>query len=120
MFLRNNKRFKDGKEHRYWSVVENRRHSPGKTVQKTVLYLGEINDSEKAAWTQAISVLDENQRPHDLHLFPEDRTPDPLLDGRRRFTKPDKVQQLLLNQIKLNLPEQPPPEIHYPVVAARI
>ncbi len=25
MFLRANKRFKDGKEHRYWSVVENRR-----------------------------------------------------------------------------------------------
>ncbi len=41
MFLRSNNRKKDGKEHRYWSVVENRRLSGGKSVQKTLLYLGE-------------------------------------------------------------------------------
>jgi hypothetical protein len=39
MFLRANRRFKDGKEHRYWSVVENRRVAAGRTVQKTLLYL---------------------------------------------------------------------------------
>ncbi|MFV0337957.1 MAG: hypothetical protein ACK5LK_06910, partial [Chthoniobacterales bacterium] len=47
MFLRANKRYKDGKEHRYWSVVENRRLTGGRSVQKTLLYLGEINDSER-------------------------------------------------------------------------
>lgn len=97
MFLRSNKRFKDGKEHRYWSVVENRRVTTG-TVQKTVLYLGEINDSEKAAWTHAISALDESHQPRDLHLFPEDRAPDPLLDGH--------FIQLKLSQIQLSLPRQ--------------
>jgi hypothetical protein len=42
MFLRSTNRKKDGKDHRYFSVVENRRLPGGKTVQRTVLYLGEI------------------------------------------------------------------------------
>ena len=50
MFLRYKVRRKDGKEHRYWSIVENRRVSGGRTVQRQVLYLGEINDGQKAAW----------------------------------------------------------------------
>ena len=45
MFLRHKIRRKDGKEHRYWSIVENRRVSGGRTVQRHVLYLGEINDA---------------------------------------------------------------------------
>ena len=44
MFLRAKSRFKDGKEHRYWSIVENRRSAQGRVVQRQVLYLGEIND----------------------------------------------------------------------------
>ena len=48
MFVRCKKRFKDGKEHRYWSVVENRRVRGGRVVQSLVLYLGEINDSQRA------------------------------------------------------------------------
>ena len=47
MFLRHKVRRKDGKEHRYWSIVENRRVSGGRTVQRHVLYLGEINDSQR-------------------------------------------------------------------------
>ena len=49
MFLRHKIRRKDGKEHRYWSIVENRRVSGGRTVQRHVLYLGEINDTQRAA-----------------------------------------------------------------------
>ena len=45
MFLRSTIRRKDGKEHRYWSVVENRRLRDGRVVQQAVLYLGEINSS---------------------------------------------------------------------------
>jgi hypothetical protein len=33
----------DGKQHRYWSVVENTRVAGGRVVQRHVLYLGEIN-----------------------------------------------------------------------------
>lgn len=77
MFLRANKRFKDGKEHRYWSVVENRRVAGGRSVQKTLLYLGEINDSDRAGWARAIEAVDERDGTRQIHLFPEDRTPDP-------------------------------------------
>lgn len=48
VFLRYNTRNKDGKEHRYWSVVENRRLRFGHTTQRTVLYLGEINDTQQS------------------------------------------------------------------------
>jgi transposase len=74
MFLRSNYRKKDGKEHRYFSVVENERISTGKVVQRTVLYLGEINDHQQAAWRKTLSVFDEEQQHYtELSLFPDDR-----------------------------------------------
>ena len=74
MFLRSTTRTKDGKRHRYYSVVENRRLTSGKVAQRTVLYLGEINDSQEAAWRKTLEVFDESsQGPKTLSLFPEDR-----------------------------------------------
>jgi len=74
MFLRSNKRIKDGKEHRYYTVVESRRLRSGKVAQRQVLYLGEINDSQQAAWRKTLEVFDEQQcRYTPLSLFPEDR-----------------------------------------------
>jgi hypothetical protein len=74
MFLRRTNRRKDGKDHRYFSVVENRRLSSGKTAQRTVLYLGEVNDRQQAAWRKTLEVFDEQQRrSRTLSLFPEDR-----------------------------------------------
>jgi transposase len=74
MFLRSNKRIKDGKEHRYYTVVESRRLRTGKVAQRQVLYLGEINDSQQAAWRKTLDVFDEEQhRFTPLSLFPEDR-----------------------------------------------
>jgi hypothetical protein len=58
MFLRAKRRFKDGKEHRYWSRVENRRAAGGRVVQRQVLDLGEINDAQRAAWCPSIEVFD--------------------------------------------------------------
>jgi len=83
MYLRANKRIKDGKEHRYWSVDESRRLRSGRVVQRRVLYLGEINDSQQAAWRKTLEVFDEaEQRARTLSLFPEDRTsPTDALDG---------------------------------------
>ena len=72
MFLRSTNRTKDGKGHRYYSVVENRRVRDGRSVQKTLLYLGEINDSQKADWVNAIEVVEGNQR-RQMALFPDDR-----------------------------------------------
>ena len=59
MFLRQKIRKKDGKRHRYFSVVENKRGAGGRVVQKHVLHLGEINDSQEVAWRRSIEVLDE-------------------------------------------------------------
>ena len=74
MFLRSNKRIKDGKEHRYYTVVESRRLSSGRVVQKQLLYLGEINDSQQAAWRKTLDVFDDQQqRVRPLSLFPDDR-----------------------------------------------
>jgi hypothetical protein len=57
MFLRCKVRRKDGKQHRYWSVVENTRVAGGRVVQRHVLYLGEINDTQELAWRRSIKVL---------------------------------------------------------------
>jgi transposase len=74
MFLRFNRRFKDGKEHRYWNIVESKRCAGGRVVQRQVLYLGEINDSQQQDWCRAIEVFDEGTLRHtQLALFPADR-----------------------------------------------
>jgi hypothetical protein len=82
MFLRFNRRFKDGKEHRYWNIVENKRCAGGKVVQRQVLYLGEINDSQFEAWYRLIEAFDEGSRRHrQLALFPADREVPASADG---------------------------------------
>src|SRR5438105_606589 len=74
MFLRCKVRRKDGKQHRYWSVVENTRVAGGRVVQRHVLYLGEINDTQELAWRRSIAVLEDGAaQPRTLSLFPEDR-----------------------------------------------
>ena len=72
MFLRATTRNKDGKEHRYWSIVENRRVGKKRVVQQTLLYLGEINDCQYASWTRAIEAL-ESGKGRQVSLFPSDR-----------------------------------------------
>ena len=99
MFLRFNRRFKDGKEHRYWNIVENKRCSGGKVVQRQVLYLGEINDSQQQAWCRQIEAFDEEARRHrQLALFPADRA------------VPDHAQaygvQVRLDAMELHRPRQ--------------
>ncbi len=76
MFLRCNRRCKDGKDHYYWNIVENKRVSGGRVVQRQVLYLGEINDSQHAAWRKSIEIFEDGKRrPEQVALFPEDRAP---------------------------------------------
>jgi Transposase DDE domain len=74
MFLRATPRKKDGKIHHYWSVVENRRVKGGRVAQRHVLYLGEINDAQRAAWCKSIAVLEEGQpQLRQMAIFPEQR-----------------------------------------------
>lgn len=72
--LKVHRRKKDGKEHRYFSIVESRRISRRRVVHRTVVYLGEINDSQQAAWRKTLEVFDEKQQDFaTLSLFPDDR-----------------------------------------------
>lgn len=74
LFLKCHPRVKDGKEHRYWSICENRRTAEGRRFQRQVIYLGEINDSQKASWVKQIQVFDTAAQAYaTLALFPEDR-----------------------------------------------
>jgi hypothetical protein len=97
MFLRAKTRKKDGKLHRYWSVVESRRTTDDRVLQRQVLYLGEINDSQKAAWTRAIEVFAEEGQARQMAIFPDDR-PAPELDW--------EVVQIRLSDLSLHRPRQ--------------
>jgi transposase len=74
MFLRCTRRVKDGKAHEYWNLVENRRLSDGRVVQRQVLYLGEINASQREAWRKTIEVQERGQR-RQVALFPAGSMP---------------------------------------------
>jgi transposase len=97
MFLRAKTRKKDGKVHRYWSVVESRRTADDRVLQRQVLYLGEINDSQKAAWTRAIDVFADGVEARQVAIFPDDR-PAPELDC--------EVVQIRLSALSLHRPRQ--------------
>lgn len=97
MYLRCHKRLKDGKEHRYWSVVESVRTRRG-VQQRPVLYLGEINDTQQAQWCSALDVFDDSiGLVRQLSLFPEDRTPPADVSN---------PVQIRLNQMTLHRPRQ--------------
>ncbi len=59
MYLKTHKRKKNGKENEYYSIVEKRRVANGQYVQKTVLYLGAISDSQKKTWNKSIRDIKE-------------------------------------------------------------
>jgi transposase len=99
MFLRATTRKKDGKEHRYFSVVENKRVHGGRVVQRHVLYLGEINSSQERGWRKSIEVLDEDSEgPRTLALFAEDRC-DGVVDD-------ECIVRLRLSRMRLERPRQ--------------
>ena len=99
MFLRRTERKKNGKTHHYWNVVENKRLDGGRVVQRHVLYLGEINSSQAAAWRKAIEVFDVDAgRARTLSLFPEDRCEAIAGDA--------SVVQLRLSEMQLRRPRQ--------------
>lgn len=98
MFLKCRLRRKDGKTHRSWSIVESRRYAGNKVAHRHVLYLGEINDSQRAAWERTIAVVDERDGDaRQLALFPADRTP-PSGEVERL--------QVRLSELRLDHPRQ--------------
>jgi transposase len=99
MFLKESTRFKDGKEHIYWSLVENRRVDGGrKVVQRHVLYLGEINSSQQAAWRKTIELFEAgSEQPRTVALFPQERSPE-IAD--------EQIVRIRLDALELRRPRQ--------------
>jgi transposase len=99
MFLRSTCRKKNGKEHRYFSIVENKRLADGRVVQHHVLYLGEINSSQELAWRKSIEVFDEGKdKPRTLALFAEDRCAAEFSD--------ESMVRVRLSELRLCRPRQ--------------
>lgn len=99
MFLRCSARKKDGKEHRYFSIVENKRVADGRVVQRHVLYLGEINSSQELAWRKSIEVFEDGkEQPSTLALFPADRCEAVIAD--------ESVVRVRLSELELRRPRQ--------------
>ena len=97
MYLTCRLRRKDGKEHRYWSIVESIRTRRG-IIKRQVLYLGEINDTQQASWCSALDVFDErDKRTRQYSLFPDDRTPP--------IDVPNPIQ-IQMNKLQLHRPRQ--------------
>src|SRR2546427_3134724 len=98
MFLRSTLRKKDGKEHEYFSIVENKRVAAGKIVQRHVLYLGEINSTQQEAWRKTIEIFEDGQvKPKTVALFPQDRAP---------AISSEEIVQIRLRDLQLRRPRQ--------------
>ena len=96
MFLRPNRRTKDGKDHSYWSLVETVR-TPDGPRQRTLCYLGELNSSAQARWLKTIEVFNEQGEAEQLKLFPSEVEP-PANDPQ--------VARVLLNKVRLERTRQ--------------
>jgi len=90
MFLRSNRRSKDGKEHVYWSLVETVR-TPDGPRQRTLCYLGELNSSAQARWLKTIEVFNEQGEAQQLKLFPSQVEP-PADDPQVARVRLDRVR----------------------------
>jgi transposase len=98
MFLRCTTRKKNGKEHYYYSLVENRRVASGRVVQRHALYLGEINGTQQEGWRKTIEIFEEGKtRPRTIALYPEDRI-GPVKD--------QDIVRIRINELSLHRPRQ--------------
>src|SRR5216683_1772994 len=71
MFLRPYQRFKDGKEHTYYALVESER-TPDGPRQRTVAYLGELNHGQERRWQRTVVFYNRQGDAQQLRLFPDD------------------------------------------------
>ncbi len=94
MFIKAHSRSKDGKQHRYYSLVESVRTARG-SQHRTLAYLGELNASTEAAWRKSIAVFNGDGNAQQLELFTSD-TPE-LPTG-------EQVVQVVLNRVRWERP----------------
>jgi hypothetical protein len=107
MFLRCSTRKKNGKAHRYWSVVENKRVSGGRVLQRHVLYLGEINDSQQDAWQKSIEIFEDGQpHPKTVALLAEEGSSSGAAIQEQEKPGPENIVRIRLSGMELCRPRQ--------------
>jgi len=94
VFIKAHTRTKDGKQHRYYSLVESVRTARG-PQHRTLAYLGELNATTEAAWRKGIAVFNGDGNTQQLELFTSD-TPE-LPTG-------EQVVQVVLNRVRWERP----------------
>ena len=105
MFLRCTTRKKNGKEHRYWSVVENKRCAGHKISQRHVLYLGELDEQQYLNWETTLRISSPARAPESTQATPN--TPE-LFPAAQPSVGADGKNPVRfdLSQIQLRRPRQ--------------
>ena len=94
VFVKEHARQKDGKRHRYFSLVESIRTARG-PQHRTLAYLGELNAAAEATVRKSIAVLNREGREQQLELFASNA--DELPSGER-------VVQVVLDRVRWERP----------------
>src|ERR1700676_4087624 len=106
MFLRSSTRKKNGKLHRYWSIVENKRVCGGRVVQRHVLYLGEINTLQQESWERTIECFAEGgPRPKTGKLWREPAAPEAIVARDAERGRMETVR-IRVSAMELHRPRQ--------------
>jgi Transposase DDE domain len=92
MFLKRCRRWKNGKNHVYWSLVESYRTARG-SRHRVVAYLGELSGGEKSGWAQLGRTLAGKRRTR----------PEPSLFGPPHYDEPADDEPVLVKLRDLRL-----------------
>lgn len=97
MFLKANRRHKDGKSHVYYTLNESLRVNRSRVVQRTVLHLGELNTTQVDRWQHTIETIQEDGQRHQMRLF---------TDREAQAPAAEDVAEVILSSLRLCRPRQ--------------
>ncbi len=95
MFLKPNKRFKDGKDHVYYTLNESIRIGKRRVVQRTILHLGELSTSQCHRWRHTIDVINERSEARQMELLTEEE------HQRRGYPEDPDVVAIRLSSVQV-------------------
>jgi hypothetical protein len=95
MFLKANRRVKDGKVHVYYTINESLRVNRNRVVQRCVLHLGELNTTQVEQWQRTVEIIHEDGRRHQLRLF---------TDREGQIPAREDVAEVILSSLVLRRP----------------
>lgn len=97
MFLKANRRNKDGKVHVYYTLNESVRINRHRTIQRCLLHLGELNTTQAERWQKTIETIHEDGTRHQTRLF---------TDTEGQSPRADDVVEIILSSLELRRPRE--------------